>query len=138
MLGYWQRPDETANVISADGWLRTGDVATMDESGFLRIVDRKKDMIIVSGFNVYPNEIEEVVAMHPGVRECAAVGVIDDHSGEAVKLYVVRADPQLTQEAVADHCRKQLTGYKRPKIIEFRDDLPKSPVGKILRRELRA
>jgi len=138
MGGYWQRPEETARVITPDGWLRTGDIAVMDERGYVRIVDRKKDMIIVSGFNVYPNEIEDVVAMHAGVRECAAVGIPDDHSGEAVKLYVVRADPLLTKEAVADHCRQQLTGYKRPKIIEFRDELPKSPVGKILRRELRA
>ena len=137
MGGYWQRPEETARAITPDGWLRTGDIAVMDDRGYVRIVDRKKDMIIVSGFNVYPNEIEEVVAMHPGVRECAAVGVADDHSGEAVKLYVVCTDPQLTKEAIADHCRKQLTGYKRPRIIEFRDELPKSPVGKILRRELR-
>ena len=137
MGGYWQRPEETAKTMTPDGWLRTGDIAVMDDRGYVRIVDRKKDMIIVSGFNVYPNEIEEVVAMHPGVRECAAVGVPDDHSGETVKLYVVRADPLLTREAVADHCRQQLTGYKRPKIIEFRNELPKSNVGKILRRELR-
>jgi long-chain acyl-CoA synthetase len=138
MAGYWQRPDETARVLTPEGYLRTGDMAVMDERGFVKIVDRKKDMIIVSGFNVYPNEVEDVVAMHPGVRECAAIGVPDAHSGEAVKLFVVRADPGLTAEAVMDHCRAQLTGYKRPKSIEFRDDLPKTPVGKILRRELRA
>ncbi len=137
MGGYWNRPDETAKVITPDGFLRTGDMAVIDERGYVRIVDRKKDLIIVSGFNVYPNEVEEVVALHPGVRECAAIGVPDDHSGEAVKLFVVRADPGLTAEAVMAHCRDQLTGYKRPKHIEFRNELPKSPVGKVLRRELR-
>ena len=137
MRGYWNRPQETAEAISADGFFSTGDIGVMDEKGFVRIVDRKKDMIIVSGFNVYPNEIEGVVAMHPGVLECAAVGVPDEHSGEAVKLYVVKKDPALTEEALALHCRQNLTGYKRPKSIEFRSELPKTNVGKILRRALR-
>jgi len=137
MAGYWQRPDETAKVMTADGFLRTGDIGVMDELGYTRIVDRKKDMILVSGFNVYPNEIEEIVAAHPGVLECAVVGVPDEHSGEAVKLFVVRKDPALTIEQLADHCRDNLTGYKRPKFIEFRADLPKTNVGKILRRQLR-
>ncbi len=137
MKGYWQRPDETVKVLSEDGWLRTGDMAKMDERGFLYIVDRKKDMILVSGFNVYPNEIEDVVAAMPGVREVAAVGVADDKSGEAIKLVVVRKDPSLTAEAIKAYCRENLTAYKNPRIIEFRDDLPKSNVGKILRRELR-
>ena len=137
MRGYWNRPQETAEAISADGFFSTGDIGVMDEKGFVRIVDRKKDMIIVSGFNVYPNEIEGVVAMHPGVLECAAVGVPDEHSGEAVKLYVVKKDPALTEEALALHCRQNLTGYKRPKSIEFRSELPKTTVGKILRRALR-
>ena len=137
MRGYWNRPQETADAISADGFFSTGDIGVMDEKGFVRIVDRKKDMIIVSGFNVYPNEIEGVVAMHPGVLECAAVGVPDEHSGEAVKLYVVRKDPALTEEALLQHCRQNLTGYKRPKSIEFRAELPKTNVGKILRRALR-
>ena len=137
MKGYWNRPDETAKVLSADGWLRTGDIARMDEKGFVYIVDRKKDMILVSGFNVYPNEIEDVVAELPGVLEVAAVGVADSKSGEAVKLVIVRSDPRLTEETVRAHCKANLTGYKRPKYIEFRDSLPKSSVGKILRRELR-
>jgi long-chain acyl-CoA synthetase len=137
MKGYWQRPDETANVLGKDGFLRTGDIGIMDEKGFIRIVDRKKDMILVSGFNVYPNEIEQVVAMHPGVLECAVIGVPDEHSGEVPKVYVVRKDPQLTEQDVLEHCRKELTGYKRPKYVEFRTDLPKTNVGKILRRALR-
>ncbi|HEY2969556.1 MAG TPA: long-chain-fatty-acid--CoA ligase [Casimicrobiaceae bacterium] len=137
MAGYWQRPDETAKVIDANGWLATGDVGVMDDRGFVRIVDRKKDMILVSGFNVYPNEIESVVVTHPGVLECAAIGVPDAKSGEAVKLFVVRKDENLTAEALLAHCRTLLTGYKCPREVEFRAELPKSNVGKILRRELR-
>ncbi len=137
MAGYWQRPDETARVMSADGFFRTGDIGVMDEQGYTRIVDRKKDMILVSGFNVYPNEVEAVVAMHPGVHECAVVGVPDEHSGEAVKLFVVRKDPGLTEAALHAFCKENLTGYKRPRIIEFRGELPKTNVGKILRRALR-
>ena len=137
MAGYWNRPEETAKVIDADGWLHTGDMARMDERGFFFIVDRKKDMILVSGFNVYPNEIEDVVAMMPAVLEVAAVGVPDDKSGEAVKVVIVRKDPALTAEQVKAFCRENLTGYKLPKFVEFRDELPKSNVGKILRRELR-
>jgi long-chain acyl-CoA synthetase len=138
MAGYWNRPDETAKVMTPDGYFKSGDVGVMDERGYIRIVDRKKDMILVSGFNVYPNEIEQVVNMHPGVLECAAVGVPDEKSGEAVKLFVVKKDPTLAEEDLADYCRENFTGYKRPKYIEFRDDLPKTNVGKILRRELRA
>jgi len=137
MAGYWQRPDETAQVMTADGYFKSGDIGVMDERGYVRIVDRKKDMILVSGFNVYPNEIEQVVGLLPGVLECAAVGVPDDKSGEAVKLYVVRRDPTLSEADVARYCRDNFTAYKRPKIIEFRDSLPKTNVGKILRRELR-
>ena len=137
MKGYWQRPDETAKVMAADGFLKTGDIGVMDEKGFIRIVDRKKDMILVSGFNVYPNEVEQVVAMHPGVLECAAIGVPDEHSGEVVKLFVVKKDPGLTERDVLEHCKEQLTGYKRPKYVEFRAELPKTNVGKILRRALR-
>ena len=137
MAGYWQRAEETAKVLDADGWLATGDVGVMDDRGFVRIVDRKKDMILVSGFNVYPNEIESVVVMHPGVLECAAIGVPDAKSGEAVKLFVVRRDTALTAEALLAHCREHLTGYKCPRQVEFRTELPKSNVGKILRRELR-
>ena len=137
MKGYWNRPDETAKVMDGNGWLHTGDIARMDERGYFFIVDRKKDMILVSGFNVYPNEIEDVVALHPGVLEVAAVGVPDEKSGEAVKLFVVRKDPGLTEAELRRHCEENLTGYKRPKTIEFRDSLPKSNVGKILRRELR-
>ncbi len=138
MKGYWNRPEATAEVIDADGWLATGDIAVMDEQGFLKIVDRKKDMILVSGFNVYPNEIEDVVAMHPDVKEVAAVGVPDEVAGERVKVIIVPRDPSLTKEAVIEHCRKYLTGYKIPRIVEFRNtELPKTPVGKILRRELR-
>jgi len=137
MAGYWKRPDETANVMCADGYFKTGDIGIMDESGYVRIVDRKKDMILVSGFNVYPTEIEQVVNLHPGVLECAAIGVPDAKSGEAVKLFVVKRDPALAEEDLAAYCAQQLTAYKRPRFIEFRDDLPKSNVGKILRRELR-
>ncbi|MCA8272535.1 long-chain-fatty-acid--CoA ligase [Burkholderia sp. AU30280] len=138
MAGYWQRPDETSKVMTADGFFRSGDIASISADGFVRIVDRKKDMVLVSGFNVYPNEIEEVMAKHPGVYEVAAIGVPDEHSGEAVKLFVVRKAPELTVEDLMAFCKDQLTGYKRPKSIEFRDSLPKSNVGKILRRELRA
>ena len=137
MMGYWQRPEETARTIDADGWLSTGDMARMDEQGFCYIVDRKKDMILVSGFNVYPNEIEDVLAALPGVLEVAAYGVPDEHSGEAVKVAIVRKDPALTAEQVIAHARSQLTGYKVPRLVEFRDELPKTNVGKILRRELR-
>lgn len=137
MKGYWGQPEETAKVLDAEGWLRTGDIAKMDANGYVYIVDRKKDMILVSGFNVYPNEIEDIVMHHPGVAEVAAVGVEDEHSGEVVKLFVVRKDPSLTVEALKEYCRENLTGYKRPKQIEFRDALPKTNVGKILRRELR-
>jgi long-chain acyl-CoA synthetase len=136
MAGYWKRPEETAQVLK-DGFLHTGDVGIMDEKGFIRIVDRKKDMILVSGFNVYPNEIEQIVAMHPGVLECAVIGVPDAHSGEVPKVFVVKKDPQLTERDVLEHCRKELTGYKRPKSVEFRAELPKTNVGKILRRALR-
>jgi long-chain acyl-CoA synthetase len=137
MVGYWNRPDETAKVMTPDGYFKSGDVGIMDDRGFTKIVDRKKDMILVSGFNVYPNEIEGVVAAHPGVLECACVGVPDENSGEAVKLFVVRKDPSLTVDQLMDYCREQFTGYKKPKYIEFREDLPKTNVGKILRRELR-
>ena len=137
MAGYWNRPDETARVMTADGFFKSGDVGVMNERGFVKIVDRKKDMILVSGFNVYPNEIEDVVAKHPGVFEVAAVGMPDERSGEAVKLFIVRKDPALTDDDLFAFCKTQLTGYKRPKIIEFRTELPKSNVGKILRRELR-
>ncbi len=137
MAGYWSRPDETAKVMCADGFFKSGDIGIMDERGYTRIVDRKKDMILVSGFNVYPNEIEGVVALHPGVLEVAAVGVPDEHSGEVVKIFVVRKDPTLTERQLTDFLKDQLTGYKRPRFIEFRDDLPKTNVGKILRRELR-
>ena len=137
MSGYYRRPEETANVFMADGFLRTGDIAVMDEQGYLRIVDRKKDMILVSGFNVYPNEVEDVVAMHPGVLEVASVGVPDSRSGEAVKIFVVRKDPALSEAQLIAHCRKHLTGYKVPSQVEFRATLPKTNVGKILRRQLR-
>ncbi|HEX4234062.1 MAG TPA: long-chain-fatty-acid--CoA ligase [Caldimonas sp.] len=137
MAGYWQRSDETAKVMTADGFFRSGDIGVVDERGYFRIVDRKKDMILVSGFNVYPNEVEDVVTQMPGILECAAVGVPDAKSGEAVKLVIVRKDPTVTEAAVRAYCEANLTGYKRPKIIEFRTDLPKTPVGKILRRELR-
>ena len=137
MAGYWRRPEETAKVMTSDGFFRSGDVGIMDEKGHTRIVDRKKDMILVSGFNVYPNEVEGVVMMLPGVLECAAVGVPDEHSSEAVKLFVVRKDPDLSEKEVRAHCHQNLTGYKCPKYIEFRTDLPKTNVGKILRRALR-
>jgi long-chain acyl-CoA synthetase len=137
MAGYWQRPDETAKVIDKDGWFATGDIGVMDERGFVKIVDRKKDMILVSGFNVYPNEIEGVMAAHPGILECAAVGVPDQRSGEAVKLFAVKKDPNVTEADLVKYCKENLTGYKCPRDIEFRTELPKSNVGKILRRELR-
>ncbi|AIY43701.1 Acetoacetyl-CoA synthetase [leucine] [Collimonas arenae] len=137
MRGYWNRDDETAKVMTADGFFKSGDIGVMDERGYTKIVDRKKDMILVSGFNVYPNEVEGVVVQHPGVLECACVGVPDEHAGEVVKIFVVRKDPSLTAEQLMAYCREQLTGYKRPKYIEFRTDLPKTNVGKILRRELR-
>jgi long-chain acyl-CoA synthetase len=137
MKGYWQRPEETIKVLGEDGWLHTGDIAKIDEKGYVYIVDRKKDMILVSGFNVYPNEIEDVVAQHPGVLEVACIGVPDKNSGEAVKLFVVRKDPNLTAEQLLEYCKHELTAYKKPKFIEFRDELPKTNVGKILRRQLR-
>ena len=137
MAGYWNRPDETAKVMTGDGFFRSGDMGVMDEKGFTKIVDRKKDMILVSGFNVYPNELEEVAAQHPGVLEVAAIGVPDEHSGEVPKLFVVKKDPSLTAEILLAYCKQNLTGYKRPRHIEFRTELPKTPVGKILRRELR-
>ncbi|SDH62055.1 long-chain acyl-CoA synthetase [Paraburkholderia steynii] len=137
MKGYWNRPDETAKVLDDDGWLATGDIGVMDSRGYIRLIDRKKDMILVSGFNVYPNEIEDVIAMHPDVREVAAIGIPDVAQGERVKVFVVRRNPSLTEEQVIAHCRKNLTGYKVPKVVEFRDELPQTNVGKILRRELR-
>ena len=137
MAGYWQRPDETAKSMTADGYFLTGDIGTMDERGFVKIVDRKKDMVIVSGFNVYPNEVEDVVSNCPGVLECAVVGVPDEKSGEAIKLVIVKKDPALTEQIVREYCQANLTGYKRPRHIVFRTELPKTPVGKILRRELR-
>ena len=137
MQGYWNRPDETAACFTSDGWLKTGDLATIDEMGFVRIVSRKKDMILVSGFNVYPNEIEDVVAKIEGVKECAAIGVADEKSGERVKVFIVSSDPNLTDSAIKTFCKEQLTDYKQPKYIEFRDELPKTNVGKILHRELR-
>jgi long-chain acyl-CoA synthetase len=137
MAGYWQRPDETAKVMTPDGYFKSGDIGVVDERGYFKVVDRKKDMILVSGFNVYPNEIEDVVALIPGVLECAAVGVPDDKTGEAVKLVIVKKDPSLTEAQVREYCRANLTGYKQPRIVEFRSDMPKTPVGKILRRELR-
>ena len=137
MAGYWQRPDETAKVMTDDGFFRTGDIGVVDERGYFKIVDRKKDMILVSGFNVYPNEVEDVVTQMDGVLECAAVGVPDAKAGEAVKLVIVRSNPAVTEADVRKYCEAQLTGYKRPKIVEFRTELPKTPVGKILRRELR-
>ncbi len=137
MAGYWQRPDETAKVMTPDGYFKTGDIGTVDAQGFFKIVDRKKDMVLVSGFNVYPNEVEDVVATLAGVLECAVVGVPDEKTGEAVKLVIVRKDPSLTEAQVKEFCRANLTGYKQPRVIEFRTDMPKTPVGKILRRELR-
>ena len=137
MKGYWQRPEETAKVIGPDGFFATGDIATIDDKGFVRIVDRKNDMVLVSGFNVYPNEVEDVVAQHAGVLECAVIGVPDDKSGEAVKLFVVKKDPALTEDDIRKHCEANITGYKRPRHVEFRAELPKTNVGKILRRALR-
>jgi acyl-CoA synthetase (AMP-forming)/AMP-acid ligase II len=137
MTGYYRQPAETAAAFTADGFMRTGDIGIMDGRGYTRIIDRKKDMIIVSGFNVFPNELENVISLCPGVVECAAVGVPDVKQGEAIKVFVVKNDPLLTEDEVAKFCHEQLTGYKRPKYIEFRDELPKSNVGKILRRELR-
>ncbi|SHH57336.1 long-chain fatty acid--CoA ligase [Massilia sp. CF038] len=137
MAGYWNRPDETAKVMTPDGFFKSGDVGIMDANGYVKIVDRKKDMILVSGFNVYPNELEGVIALHPGVLECAVIGVPDEHSGEAVKVFVVRKDPNLTSEQLMEYCKQQFTGYKKPKYIEFRTELPKTNVGKILRRVLR-
>jgi acyl-CoA synthetase (AMP-forming)/AMP-acid ligase II len=138
MTGYYRQPEENEKAFTADGFMRTGDIGIMDEQGYTRIIDRKKDLIIVSGFNVFPNELENVISLCPGVMECAAVGVTDNTQGEAVKVFVVRSDPLLTEDDVAAYCKHNLTGYKRPKYIEFRDDLPKSNVGKILRRELRS
>jgi long-chain acyl-CoA synthetase len=137
MAGYWQRPDETAKVMTADGYLKSGDIGVVDENGFFKIIDRKKDMILVSGFNVYPNEIEDVVSKLDGVMECACVGMADDRTGEAVKLVIVRKDAALTEAQVREYCRANLTGYKQPKVVEFRTEMPKTPIGKILRRELR-
>jgi long-chain acyl-CoA synthetase len=137
MAGYWQRPDETAKAMTPDGYFKTGDIGVVDARGFFKIVDRKKDMILVSGFNVYPNELEDVVGQMPGVMECACVGITDAKSGEAVKLVVVRKDPALTEADVRAYCKENLTGYKQPRVVEFRDELPKTPVGKVLRRELR-
>ena len=137
MAGYWQRPDETAKVMTADGYFRTGDIGVVDELGYFRVVDRKKDMILVSGFNVYPNEVEDVLSQLPGVRECAAVGIPDAKAGKAVKVVIVKNKPSLTEADVRAWCEANLTGYKRPKVVEFRADLPKSTVGKVLRRELR-
>jgi long-chain acyl-CoA synthetase len=138
MAGYWQRPDETAKVMTADGFFKSGDVGTLDARGFFKIIDRKKDMILVSGFNVYPNEVEEVASTCPGVLECAAIGVPDEKTGESVKLVVVKKDPALTEAKIMAHCREHMTAYKQPRVIEFRTELPKTPVGKILRRELRS
>ena len=137
MRGYWQQPEATDEAISPEGWFHSGDIAEMDEQGYFRIIDRKKDMILVSGFNVYPKEIEEALAEHPGVLESGAIGVPDEHSGEIVKVVVVRKDPNLTAEILIAFCRENLTSYKVPKIVEFRDELPKTNVGKILRRALR-
>ncbi|MCV2503452.1 MAG: AMP-binding protein, partial [Neisseriaceae bacterium] len=136
MQGYWKQPEETAKVLK-DGWLETGDIATIDEEGYLRIVDRKKDLVVVSGFNVYPNEIEDVVTLHPDIVECAVIGVPHPKTGEALKVFAVTTNPDLTGEEITKFCRQYLTGYKVPKIFEFRDELPKSLVGKILRKELR-
>lgn len=137
MAGYWQRPDETAKVMTPDGYFKSGDIGILTEEGYFKIVDRKKDMVLVSGFNVYPNEVEDVVSQLPGVMECAVVGVADEKTGEAVKLVIVKRDPALTEAQVREYCKANLTGYKQPKVVEFRTDLPKTPVGKILRRELR-
>jgi acyl-CoA synthetase (AMP-forming)/AMP-acid ligase II len=138
MRGYYRQPDENKKAFTADSFMRTGDIGIMDKGGYIKIVDRKKDMILVSGFNVFPNELENVISLCPGVVECAAIGVPDEKQGEAIKVFVVKNDPTLSEDDVAKYCRHNLTGYKMPKYIEFRDDLPKSNVGKILRRELRA
>jgi acyl-CoA synthetase (AMP-forming)/AMP-acid ligase II len=137
MRGYYNQPEETARAFTADGFMRTGDIGIMEANGRFKIVDRKKDMIIVSGFNVFPSELENVISTCPGVLECAAVGVADDMQGETIKMFVVRSDPSVTEQDLHTFCHANLTGYKRPKYIEFRDDLPKTNVGKILRRELR-
>jgi long-chain acyl-CoA synthetase len=136
MLGYWQKPEETAKVLTADGWLRTGDIGAFDAQGFLKLLDRKKDMINISGFKVFPNEVEDVATMHPGVLEAAVIGVPDAVTGQAVKLFVVKRDPALTEDELDEFLRARLVNYKRPHIIEFRDSLPKSNIGKILRKEL--
>jgi long-chain acyl-CoA synthetase len=137
MPGYWKRPDETALVFTKDGFLKTGDIARMDEEGFIYLVDRKKDMIVVSGFNVYPNEVEQIIGMHPGVLEVGVVGIVDEESGERVKACIVRKDTTLTAEQIINHCKEHLTAYKIPKVVEFFDELPKTNVGKILRRALK-
>nr|WP_280607292.1 AMP-binding protein [Legionella pneumophila] len=137
MPGYWKRPDETALVFTKDGFLKTGDIARMDEEGFIYLVDRKKDMIVVSGFNVYPNEVEQIIGMHPGVLEVGVVGIVDEESGERVKACIVRKDSTLTAEQIINHCKEHLTAYKIPKVVEFFDELPKTNVGKILRRALK-
>jgi len=137
MQGYWQQPNETKEVLSEDGWLRTGDIASIDEEGFISIVDRKKNLVIVSGFNVYPTEIEDVVSNHPGVLECAVIGVADVKSGQSVKLFVVPKSEDINESDLNKYCRDNLTGYKVPKIIEFKESLPKSPVGKVLHRLLK-
>jgi acyl-CoA synthetase (AMP-forming)/AMP-acid ligase II len=138
MTAYYNQPEETERAFTADGFLRTGDVGVLDTKGYTRIVDRKKDMILVSGFNVFPNELENVISLCPGVVECAAIGIPDEKQGEAIKIFVVRSDGRLTEDDIGRYCAQNLTGYKRPKYIEFRDELPKTNVGKILRRELRA
>ena len=137
MAGYWNRPEETAKVMTAEGFFKTGDIGFMDQNGYVKIIDRKKDMIVISGFKVFPNELEEVISRLPGVLECAVIGVPDEHTGEAVKLFVVRKDPTLTEQQIQAYCTEQFTNYKRPKQIVFRTELPKSNVGKILRSELR-
>jgi acyl-CoA synthetase (AMP-forming)/AMP-acid ligase II len=138
MTGYYQQPEENESAFTSDGFMRTGDIGIMDQDGYTTIIDRKKDMIIVSGFNVFPNELENVISLCPGVVECAAIGIADEKQGEAIKVFVVKNDPTLSEDDLAAYCKQHLTGYKRPKYIEFRDDLPKTNVGKILRRELRA
>jgi len=138
MAGYWNMSEETKNVFTADGFFKSGDIGIMNEEGYIKIVDRKKDMIVVSGFKVFPNELEEVISMMPGVLECAAIGVPNEETGESVKIFIVRSSPSLTEEDILNYCKKEFTNYKRPKYIEFRDDLPKTNVGKILRRELRS
>lgn len=136
MRGYWNAPDETAQTFTADGWLRTGDIGRIDDKGYVEFVERKKDVIVVSGFKAYPSEIESVVMQHPGVKDASAIGVLDERAGEAVALFIVKKDPGLTAESIREHCARHLTGYKRPKFIEFREQLPKSAIGKTLRRAL--